>query len=316
MVRLQNDNMCIRTSIDLFNYVYLRTCRHVRVADLSIIITVTDDMQCFVRKYLTDDGHTFYDVGCKDSQACATINHVGKRENKEIDTSPFNQTFEDSFNPTVICEKCCQSDLCNVDSLCSSTHCVSDPADIVFLLDESGSIGTRNFDIELKFIAEFAKHYTIGPNDVQMGVISFTTRVTEHFTLNDYANINDLTRGISSIHYHGGGTRTDLAIDYALKNSFSSGNGARSNVPHFLIVISDGNSNYPHLTDAAAARLHKTNINIFAVGVGSVNLVELNTIASSRTNHVLTVHSHLELNLPLKAIRCRKYNFTEAITYI
>ena len=43
MVRLQNDNICIRTSIDLLNYVYLRTCRHVRVADLSIIITVTDD---------------------------------------------------------------------------------------------------------------------------------------------------------------------------------------------------------------------------------------------------------------------------------
>ena len=43
MVRLQKDNMCIRTSIDLFNYVYLRTCRHVRVADLAIVITVTDD---------------------------------------------------------------------------------------------------------------------------------------------------------------------------------------------------------------------------------------------------------------------------------
>ncbi|CAG2200987.1 unnamed protein product [Mytilus edulis] len=184
--------------------------------------------------------------------------------------------------------------------------CVSDPADIVFLLDESGSIGTHNFDIELNFIAEFAKHYTIGPNDVQMGVITFNTQVTEHFTLNNYANINDLTRGIRSIHYHSGGTRTDLAIDYVVQNSFSPGSGARSNVPHFLIVISDGNSNYAYRTNAAAARLHQTNINTFAVGVGTVNLVELNTIASSRTNHVFTVNTHLELKIPLKAIRCRK----------
>ncbi|XP_071160140.1 matrilin-4-like [Mytilus edulis] len=301
------------------------------------VVRCGDHEQCFVLKYLTDDGHTFFDVGCKDNQACATINQVGKRANKEMDRSPFNQTFEDSFKPTVTCEECCQSDLCNVDSRCSSTHlqragrllcyacdflkdtqlcntiklcsdnelcfyehtfdsglsherkwdsqckkkivcdqlpptgqskccntdicnsgrassskkiilytienCVSDPADIVFLLDESGSVGTRNFDIELQFIAEFAKHYTIGPNDVQMGVISFTTLVTEHFTLKDYANINDLTRGITSIHYHGGGTRTDLAIDYAVQRSFSPGSGARTSFQNNEELIQDRNEN-------------------------------------------------------------------------
>jgi hypothetical protein len=39
-----------------------------------------------------------------------------------------------------------------------SIGCVSDPADIVFLLDSSGSIGSGHFKKELEFIAEFAKH--------------------------------------------------------------------------------------------------------------------------------------------------------------
>ncbi|XP_063434774.1 uncharacterized protein LOC134716005 [Mytilus trossulus] len=84
------------------------------------VVRCQDHEQCFVHKYITDDGHTFFNVGCKDNQVCVAINQVGKRESKEIDKNPFNQTFEDSFNPTVVCEACCQSDLCNADSNCGS----------------------------------------------------------------------------------------------------------------------------------------------------------------------------------------------------
>ena len=41
-------------------------------------------------------------------------------------------------------------------------------ADIVFLLDESGSVGAANFQKMLSFVQNVAKSFTIGPNDVQV----------------------------------------------------------------------------------------------------------------------------------------------------
>lgn len=187
-----------------------------------------------------------------------------------------------------------------------NTECVSDPADILFLLDASGSIQASNFQLELQFIAEFAKHYVISPTNVQIGVMTFTTTVYDHFAMNAYHDINTLTKAIMSVPYTSGGTRTDIALEYVIKNGFTLSKGDRSSAPNFLIVISDGHSNKPALTQMAARHLHTAHINTFAVGVGSVNLVELTYIASSSTNHVMTVRNHLELRLPLKQIRCRK----------
>lgn len=180
----------------------------------------------------------------------------------------------------------------------------------MFLLDASGSITSSNFQLELQFIVEFAKHYVISPSNVQIGVITFNSRVYEHFAMNDYQDINSLTNAIMSIPYTSGGTRTDIAIEYVIRNGFTSLKGDRTSAPNFLIVISDGHSNVPSSTKQAATHLHSAQINTFAVGVGSVNLQELTYIASSSTNHVLTVRNHLELRLPLRQIRCRKSDKT------
>jgi hypothetical protein len=65
------------------------------------------------------------------------------------------------------------------------TGCVSDPADVVFLLDRSGSVGKSAFQTELQFIAEFAKHYVIGPRNVQIGVLS-PAAVVKLFSLTNF----------------------------------------------------------------------------------------------------------------------------------
>lgn len=65
--------------------------------------------------------------------------------------------------------------------------------------------------------------------------------------------------------------------------------GDRDRVANILIVVTDGQSNNKSATLAQAAELHKTNINVFAVGVGStVDQAELNAIASKSSN-VFTV---------------------------
>ena len=59
----------------------------------------------------------------------------------------------------------------------------------------------------------------------------------------------------TTVFADGGGTRTYLALDYALKNSFTRANGMRTSALQIAIVITDGESNNATLTAAAAERL-------------------------------------------------------------
>lgn len=175
-------------------------------------------------------------------------------------------------------------------------------------MDTSGSIGNRYFRKELGFIAEFAKHYVIGPNNVQIGIVTFSSNVRNVFNMNTYTNINDLEREVMHINYEGGSTHTGEGLRYVRMNSFSSSSGDRNNVSNFLIVITDGRSNNAVSTSTEASVLHNTtHIETFAIGIGThISITELNAIASS-ANHVLLVSDHLNLHLPLREIRCGTY---------
>ncbi|CAG2186026.1 unnamed protein product [Mytilus edulis] len=66
--------------------------------------------ECYTRKEITDDGNIYYNVGCKDEQVCRAMTPFGKRDK--------------SKRATTICDKCCNSDLCNLQSLCGSKDLV------------------------------------------------------------------------------------------------------------------------------------------------------------------------------------------------
>jgi Mg-chelatase subunit ChlD len=140
---------------------------------------------------------------------------------------------------------------------------VSDPADVVFLLDRSGSVGKSAFQTELQFIAEFAKHYVIGPRNVQIGVVTFSGSPTKVFDLKSIHDINELEKKLMNIKYIFNGTHTSTALKFVRENSFSTAAGDRPNVPNFLIVITDGKSRPAKFNPKIeAAILHATNIEV------------------------------------------------------
>ena len=169
-------------------------------------------------------------------------------------------------------------------------------------------MGSSNFQTELQYVAEFAKHYVIGPNNVQIGIVTFASFVRNEFEMNTTKNINDLEKAILNVNYIPGSTHTGTALQYVRLNSFKPHTGERNNVPNFLVVITDGksNGNIPVISEASI--LHKsTNIETFAIGVGQgVNKPELDAIASS-PSHVLSVTDFLNLHIGLKEIRCGKF---------
>ena len=83
------------------------------------------------------------------------------------------------------------------------SDCGSNPADIHFLIDASGSVGQTNFDKQLEFVKNFAKEFNISSNAVRIGVTTFDSKVHQQFWMNEHMNENDLKAAVSKIQFTG-----------------------------------------------------------------------------------------------------------------
>ncbi|XP_053401477.1 uncharacterized protein LOC123550590 isoform X2 [Mercenaria mercenaria] len=190
----------------------------------------------------------------------------------------------------------------------AAPNCGSNPADIVFLLDSSGSVGSSNFQKQLDFVAKFGQAFDIGPRNVQIGVVTFASTPHNEFNLNTHLTKHDLVTAVHKIGYHSGGTRTDLALKYVEANSFTKPAGDRPGVANILIVMTDGKSNMPQLTLDETKKLHNLNAKVFAIGIGSgVDRNELGHIATD-SKHVFQVSNFNALDTlqaELKKTACK-----------
>ncbi|XP_061197993.1 uncharacterized protein LOC133206079 [Saccostrea echinata] len=178
----------------------------------------------------------------------------------------------------------------------AAPSCGTVPADIVFLLDSSGSVGSANFRKQLDFVKKFANTFDIGPSNVQIGVETFATTPHHQFFMNKYPSKSTLLNAIGSVPYQSGSTHTDLALKYVMDHDFKPAAGDRDHVVNILIVMTDGQSNDRQATITQANKLHGMNIKTFGIGIGSgINRAELEHIATD-SKHVFTVSNFDALN--------------------
>ena len=169
--------------------------------------------------------------------------------------------------------------------LFSKTECRVSGIDIFFVLDESGSVGSGNYQTMRQFVHNTVNEFDIGPDDTQVGVISYSYFARVQFLLNTYHDKTSLLTAINNLPYnHGHATYTDQGINLMRTIGFNSNNGARPQsqaIPRVAVVITDGHSHNPSGTATAAQNAHDEGITIFSVGVGNyVDHNELNSIAS------------------------------------
>lgn len=107
----------------------------------------------------------------------------------------------------------------------SPTACNNKPADVIFMVDKSSSLGSvANFDKELSFIARFVDGFNIGqgPRDVRVGVISFSTDAQLEFGLSSYDDKSSLLNALLNIDFSLGNTYTHKAFEVLLNQGFST----------------------------------------------------------------------------------------------
>lgn len=164
----------------------------------------------------------------------------------------------------------------------------------MFVLDSSDSEGAENFRKEVEFVNSFASQFSIGVNNVQFSVVTFSSDVRNDFFFNKYHSRNAVIHAIRNIAYMGQGTNTSGALNFVRTESLKPSNGARTNSTKFVIVITDGRSDNPDETKKEAQLLHKE-ANVISIGIGPrVDRTELNAISSS--NHAVQVDTFALLN--------------------
>ena len=154
--------------------------------------------------------------------------------------------------------------------------------DVVFVIDESGSIGSTQFQLIREFTANFTTELIHNSPNSAVGVILYDSNAHVHFNLLTYTSLNALLSAINNLPYNGGGTNTAEALTLLLSTAQDGTLGIRNNSSKVAIVITDGISNSQSATLSAAAALHAANIfDVYAVGVDAADMTELQGIASS-----------------------------------
>lgn len=151
--------------------------------------------------------------------------------------------------------------------------------DIVFVLDESGSIGAENFPAERTFTELMARFLVVSEDFSRLTVITFSNDNVKHIDqIADGGNMCGFVQQVNQIPYRTGGTRTKEALQYA---SSLLRNG-RTNANRIIVLISDGQANSGSEPNYVASVLKSQGITIFAVGVAGINKDELEAVATSQ----------------------------------
>ncbi|KAH3749738.1 hypothetical protein DPMN_184248, partial [Dreissena polymorpha] len=113
-------------------------------------------------------------------------------------------------------------------------------ADIVFMVDGSGSVSDSGFQSAKAFMSRFVDHFNIGPSHTQIGVMIFGTEITFPILLNSYSDATALKNAIYGISFPSAGTEnTTAALVQLMSTMFIETNGKRSNATQIAIIVTD-----------------------------------------------------------------------------
>ncbi|ELU08766.1 hypothetical protein CAPTEDRAFT_228894 [Capitella teleta] len=156
-------------------------------------------------------------------------------------------------------------------------------ADVVMVLDSSGSIKEENWFKVLNFTKIILDAFPYGDRGIRMGVIWYGNRADIAFHLNDYNNTDAIKNAIDSkMRWKDEATNTSGAIRVMYESMFTYEHGDRYSIPNVGIIITDGESNRDqNLTIPEADEARKKGIYVFALGIGDdINQKELEGIGN------------------------------------
>ncbi|XP_068756342.1 matrilin-2-like isoform X2 [Montipora capricornis] len=180
--------------------------------------------------------------------------------------------------------------------------------DVAIVVDTSSSVKRVNFEVVKTFIEKLVEQMPISSRMSHVAIVSYNHRAYKNwdFLSNNAQYLPSLQEAVSKLNYRPGGTRTDRGMSKA-SELFSPDEGARRDVPHVLIVITDGKTSPKSKPYSEVLKpLKEKNVKIIAVGVGPmVDKNELTKIAYGNSKNVLHVDKFDDLNTRIDDITAK-----------
>lgn len=154
------------------------------------------------------------------------------------------------------------------------------PADLLFLLDDSGSIGSQaNWKLMTGFVAQIVEKFNIGPRivDTRVGLTLFSDRAETVIRPNDHFDKDNLLAEINGLGWRRGGkTRVKRGLKELEKGQMTIRAGLRSasqGIARVIVLVTDGRANPSRQRGHKKAQeLQKTTgAQIFTIGVQGYN---------------------------------------------
>ncbi|XP_043972270.1 matrilin-2-like [Gambusia affinis] len=171
--------------------------------------------------------------------------------------------------------------------------CKGTPLDFVFVIDSSRSIRPEDYDKVKTFIVNLLQFLDVGPNATRVGLLQYGSVVQPEFSLNTYTSKAQVEDAVRNMRHLATGTMTGLAIQYTMEVALTEEQGARPKslqIPRIAMIVTDGRPQ--DTVEEVAAEAREAGIQIFAIGVGRVEMKTLKAIGSEPHSE----HVHLVAN--------------------
>ena len=133
-------------------------------------------------------------------------------------------------------------------------------------MDVSGSIGSRDWEIEKTFTKKLARVIDISPSGGRAGVVLFNSYAYTKIKFNSYNTYTAFASGVDRLPYRGGGTSISWGLRMALSQLFVTSAGMRTNSHKEIVLITDGRDSGRDY-DSLARQYRSRNIKIIILQI-------------------------------------------------
>lgn len=182
--------------------------------------------------------------------------------------------------------------------------------DLMFALDESGSIRAQNWGAMKNFVTQVTQSFTISQDDnkARVGLVKFGLGAKTMFTLDTHGSNSEAVAAITGLDYgNGRSTHIKKGLQEVSNTLMAQADGLRASwkgVPRVVIVLTDGAASPSTQNGESAARdlEREDGAIVFAVGVKGYSLNELKELATDPKNHVFTIAEFSELAAAVEGV--------------
>ncbi|CAL8354360.1 unnamed protein product, partial [Arctogadus glacialis] len=222
---------------------------------------------------LREKGVVVYSIGVKGAN---------QKELETISGNPTRVFFVDNFIDLDTLSK----------EICIDTPpgCKKRKADLVLLIDQSGSISGADYTTLKDFMISLIRSFNVSQDLVHVAVAQFDSAPQHEFYLNRFATEAEVTEHVLAMVQRGGGTKIGRALDF-IKGYFQTSTGSRvgAGVSQNLVLMTDGQSQDD--VGPLAKVLLGMGIETFVIGIGDTDQQQLKEI----TNKPFTVENFSSL---------------------